>query len=92
MLDLSDSRNFSRTLAALGLFLGPLLFVLGTLIDPAWADDRGEYLQAVGEAPGRYLLAGALWTLGSLLFIPGALGVAKLMRAEGSHWDRWEPD
>lgn len=83
MLDLSDSRNFSRTLAALGLFLGPLLFVLGTLIDPAWSDDRGEYLQAVGEAPGRYLLAGALWTLGSLLFIPGALGVAKLMRGRG---------
>ncbi len=80
---MSDSRRFSRSLAAVGLFLGPLLFFLGTLVDPAWGDDEAAYLDAVAGAPGRYLLAGALWTIGSLLFIPGVLGVMKLMRGKG---------
>lgn len=83
MLDMSDSRNFSRTLAALGLFLGPLLFLAATVVDPAWAEDPGDYLAEVAAAPGQYLVSGALWTLGALLFIPGALGVMKLMRGKG---------
>jgi len=70
-------------LAAVGLFMGPLLFFLGTLVDPAWGDDQAAYLEAVAGAPGRYLFAGALWTIGCLLFIPGALGVMKLMRGKG---------
>lgn len=83
MLNLSDSRNFSRTLAALGLSLGPFLFFVGTVIDPAWADDTGDYLQAIADAPGTYTAAGVLWTIGALLFIPGMLGVMKLMRGKG---------
>lgn len=59
------------------------MFFLGTLVDPAWGDDPAAYLEAVAAAPGRYLLAGALWTIGSLLFIPGMLGVMKLMRGRG---------
>lgn len=46
--------------------------ILGTLVDPAWGDDPAAYLGPVAAVPGRYLLAGALWTIGSLLFIPGA--------------------
>lgn len=80
---LEDSRSFSRTLAGLGLFLGPLCFFLGTLLDPAWEDDAGAYLESVGAESGRYLAAGALWTVGSLLFIPGVLGAMKLMRGRG---------
>jgi hypothetical protein len=70
-------------LAGLGLFLGPLFFFLGTLLDPAWEDDAGAYLEAVAGDSGRYLSAGALWTVGSLLFIPGMLGAMKLMRGKG---------
>jgi len=83
MLDVSDSRNFSRTLAGLGLVLGPLFFLIGSMIDPAWSDNRATYLETVAGAPGRYLFAGALWTLGALLFIPGMLGVMKIMRGRG---------
>lgn len=80
---MSDSRRFSRSLAAAGLFIGPILFFLATLADPAWGDDPAAYLEAVAGAPGRYLLAGALWSIGSLLLIPGMLGVMKLMRGKG---------
>lgn len=48
---MSDSRRFSRSLAAVGLFMGPLLFFLGTLVDPAWGDDQAAYLEAVAGAP-----------------------------------------
>ncbi len=37
MLRFSDSRNFSRTLAAIGLIAGPLLLCIESLLDPAWA-------------------------------------------------------
>jgi hypothetical protein len=83
MLDLSDSRNFSRTLSGLGLLGGPLLFFLGSILDPAWADDPVQYLGEVGAAGNRYLLAGVAWSLGSLLLVAGLLGVIKLMRGKG---------
>lgn len=80
MLRFSDSRNFSRTLAAIGLLAGPLLLAIGGLLDPAWDDDAATYLQNVADGKGAYIAAGALGTVGTLLFIPGMLGVARLMR------------
>jgi hypothetical protein len=81
MLRFSDSRNFSRTLAAIGLIAGPLLFTIQGLLDPAWASDSAEYLTAVADDKGRYIAAGAAGTIGSLLFIPGLLGVMRLFRS-----------
>jgi hypothetical protein len=83
MLRLSDSRNFSRTLAAIGLIAGPVLLAIGGLLDPAWDDDAATYLQNVVDDKGMYIAAGALGTVGTLLFIPGMLGVRKLMRRRG---------
>jgi hypothetical protein len=80
MLRFSDSRNFSRTLAAIGLLAGPLLFCIQSLLDPAWASDGAEYLAEVADDKGRYIASGAVGTIGSLLFIPGLLGVARLFR------------
>ena len=83
MLSFSDSRNFSRTLAAIGLIVGPLLFVLGTLIDPAWDDDHAAYLEEVADGKGAYITAGVLNTVGSLIFIAGTIGVMRLLRGRG---------
>lgn len=80
MLRFSDSRSFRRTLAAIGLIAGPLLFTIETLLDPAWASDSAEYLTEVADNKGRYIGAGAVGTIGSLLFIPGLLGVMRLFR------------
>jgi hypothetical protein len=80
MLKWSDSRNFGRTLAAIGLVAGPLLLMVGSLVDPAWSDDSAEYVQEVADASGRYVVAGAVWTIGTLLFVAGALGLVRLLR------------
>jgi hypothetical protein len=83
MLRFSDSRNFSRTLAGIGLIAGPALFVIASLLDPAWDSDHAVYLQEVADGEGRYAVSGVLWTLGSLLFIAGTLGLIKLLRGRG---------
>jgi hypothetical protein len=83
MLSLSDSRNLARTLAAIGLVVGPLLLFLSVVLDPAWSDDSAQYLQEVADSKGRYILVGALWTVGTLLFIAGTLGLVRLMRGPG---------
>jgi hypothetical protein len=83
MLRLRDSANFSRTLAAIGLLLGPLLLALSSILDPAWDDDAATYLAEVADNKGAYIAAGAIGTIGTLLFIPGMLGVMRLMRRRG---------
>jgi Domain of unknown function (DUF4386) len=80
MLGLSDTRRFSRTLAAIGLVLGPLLFLLDTLIDPAWADDDAAYLAEVAGHKGRYVIAELASTFGALIWIVGMVGIMRLLR------------
>jgi Domain of unknown function (DUF4386) len=80
MLKLSDSRNFGRTFAGLALIAAPVLFLVGTAVDPAWADDTEEYLNEVAADKGLYLLAGILNLVGALLLIAGLLGVIHLLR------------
>lgn len=77
---MSDSRSFGRTLAAVGLIGGPLLLVAASLVDPAWSDDTATYLQEVADDKGRYVAAGALDTVGTLLLIAGTLGLVRLLR------------
>ena len=57
-----------------------MLLLISTLVDPAWSDDSAEYLAEVADDKGLYILAGILGSLGSLLLIPGMLGVARLFR------------
>jgi hypothetical protein len=80
MLKFSDSRNFSRTLAGLGLIAGPALFLVSQILSPAWSDDTAEYLEEVAGDEGLHLLSALLFLLGGMLLLAGALGVIKLMR------------
>jgi hypothetical protein len=80
MLRLPDSRNVSRTLAVVGLVAGPLLFFVDTLIDPAWDEDNAVYLAEVAANKHLNITAEVVATLGSLVFIPGTIGVMRLMR------------
>jgi drug/metabolite transporter (DMT)-like permease len=81
MLKLSDSRNFGRTFAGLSLIVSSILFLVGTALDPAWADDSVEYLDEVAADKGLYALSGILSLVGALLLIPGLLGVIHLLRS-----------
>ena len=80
MLRLSDSRNFSRTLAGLGLILGPVLFVISALVSPAWEDDTAGYLEQVAGNQGAHLASALIFLLGALLLLPGFVGVIHLLR------------
>jgi hypothetical protein len=75
-----DSRRFGRTLAAVGLVLGPLLFLLDAAIDPAWAEGDAAYLAEVAASRTTYITAEVASTVGSLLLIAGMIGVMRLMR------------
>lgn len=80
---MGDSARVSRVLAAVGLVVGPLLLALGALLDTAWEDDAAAYLAEVDAAQGRYLAAGIVSTVGTLVFILGSLGIVRLMRRRG---------
>ncbi|MEJ7803731.1 MAG: hypothetical protein WKH68_10245 [Candidatus Limnocylindria bacterium] len=67
-------------LAAAGLVLGPLLFLLDGVIDPAWADDDAAYLAEVASSRTAYITAELASTIGALLLIAGMVGVMRVMR------------
>ena len=79
MLRFSDTRNFSRTLAAIGLIAGPSSSPssrCSTRRGPATAPStspRWRTTRAATSLPG-------VGTIGSLVFIPGLLGVMRLFR------------
>ena len=78
--ELTGSRPFSRALAAGGLVLGPLLFLLDALIDPAWAADDAAYLAEVASSETVYLAAEVASTIGALFLIAGMIGLMHELR------------
>jgi hypothetical protein len=80
MVRLPDSRTASRVLAALGLVVGPLMFLCDTVIDPAWAEDHSAYLAEIAGSKAAYVAAEVIATIGALLLIAGLLGVMRLLR------------
>jgi Domain of unknown function (DUF4386) len=83
VLRFSDSRNFSRTLAGLGLIVGPALLVVGSLLSPASDDNTAQYLQNVADGKDAYFASAVLFLFGGYLLIPGVLGIIRLMRGRG---------
>jgi hypothetical protein len=70
----------SRLLAAC-VVLAPLFALVGALIGyQGTGDDLGEEVRWIEEHTGRWLASNALWLYGSLLFIPGAIGLLRLVR------------
>ena len=69
-------------MAAAGLVLGPLLFLLDVLIDPAWAKDDATYLDEVAANEAAYLAGEIASTIGALFLIAGMAGVVRLLRED----------
>ena len=79
MLRLSDERNFTRTLAGLSLIVAPLLLLLGNLIDPGGSDKAAERLTEIADNEARYVAAGYLLLVGAWAFVPGLIGLWRLL-------------
>ena len=77
----SGTPSWTSRLLAASLVLAPLLAFVGALIGYQGAgDDLGEEVRWIEEHTGRWLASNALWIYGSLLFIPGAIGLLRLVR------------
>lgn len=83
MPDLYDPRDQHRLLAVSGLIAGPLLFLISTLISPAFTvapEEPHLYLERVAASPDLHLVAAGLFLAGALAFLPGLMGTMHLLR------------
>lgn len=83
MLNFSDSRNFTRTLAAISLIVTPLILLAGAIIGPDLGDNYREELANIADNEAAYVTSGVLFLVGPLVFVPGMMGVNRLMRRRG---------
>lgn len=83
MLNFSDSRNFTRTLAAISLLVTPVLLLLGVLVGPDTGDDAAKQLVEIADNEAGYVIGGLLFLIAPLVFVPGMMGVIRLMRRGG---------
>lgn len=83
MLNFSDSRNFTRTLAAVSLMLTPVLLLLAAVIGPDLGDDTAEELANIADNEAAYVISGLLFLVSPLVLVPGMMGVIRLMRRRG---------
>lgn len=83
MLNFSDSRNFTRTLAAISLIVTPLLLLASAIIGPDLGDNYTEELANIADNEAAYVISGLLFLVSPLFFVPGMLGVVRLLRRRG---------
>jgi hypothetical protein len=83
VLNFSDSRNFTRTLAALGLIVAPLMLLAAAIIGPDLGDNYEEELANIADNEAAYVISGILFLFAPLVLLPGMLGVIRLLRRRG---------
>src|SRR5919204_2769488 len=83
MLNFADSRNFTRTLAAISLIVTPILLLLAAIIGPDLGDNVTDELEAIADNKASYVISGLLFLISPLVFVPGMMGVIRLMRRRG---------
>jgi hypothetical protein len=83
MLNFSDSRNFTRTLAAISLLVTPVLLFLAVIIGPDMGDDAAEQLADIADSETGFVIGGLLFLIAPLVLVPGMMGVIRLMRRRG---------
>ncbi len=80
---LSDERAFVRVLAGFSLIAAPLLLLLANVIDPSVSDTAAKRLSEIADHEARYIVAGYLLLLGAWLFVPGLIGLWRLLGGTG---------
>lgn len=70
----------ARTASAVCLVLAPLLFLASTFLTAPYADDENAYLDALAAAPTASVLGSLAFLVGTLLLVPGLVGVIRLLR------------
>ncbi|MDQ5819893.1 MAG: hypothetical protein M3540_00435 [Actinomycetota bacterium] len=78
-MDLSDHRNFRRTIAGAAMIGAPLVFVLAELLHAEFQTEAAKQLTAVSDNTGRWYAAHVLVLLGLALVVPAFLGLVHLL-------------
>lgn len=81
MLKIWDADNFRRTLAGLCLIAAPLVLLVALLVHPG--EGEGGLVQTISDNPGRVEISNLLIIISSVLFVPGLLGILRLIRERG---------
>ncbi len=82
MPKINDADNFRRTLAGVCLIAAPLTLLAALLVHPG--EGSGGFVQAIAENPGRVEVSNLLIILSSILFVPGLIGILRVIRGRGS--------
>lgn len=83
MLNLKNPANFRRSLAAIGLILGPLALLAATIVEPDTADEGAAYLADVAENAGRVEATTILYLIGFTALLAGVIGIVHVIRERG---------
>lgn len=83
MLNLTNPASFRRSLAAIGLILGPLALLAASIVEPDTADEGAEYLADVAENAGRVEATTILYMIGFTALLAGVIGIVHVIRRRG---------
>jgi hypothetical protein len=79
-MSVSESAARARTASAVCLVLAPLLLLVSTFLMTPYGEDQNAYLDALAAAPTTNMLGALAFLAGTLLFVPGLIGVIRLLR------------
>jgi hypothetical protein len=81
LLRFSDGRNFGRTLTGLCLIVGPVLYLIASIVGPDVDDDnKAKELANIAANKGSYLVSGVLWLLAAIVLIAASIGIIHMFR------------
>jgi len=81
MLRFSDGRNFGRTLTGLCLILGPVLYLIASIVGPDVDDDnKAKELANIAANKGSFLVSGVIWLVAAIVLIAASVGIIHMFR------------
>ena len=83
MLNLKNPANFRRSIAGLGLIVGPLALLVAAIIEPDTRDDGAAYLADVAKHVGATQATTILFVVGFTALLAGVIGVVHMIRERG---------
>lgn len=81
MLKIWNADNFRRTLAGLALVAAPLVLLVALIVHPG--EGEGGFVQTVADNTARVEVSNLLIIFSSVLFVPGLIGILRLIRGRG---------
>jgi hypothetical protein len=76
----SDSQHLRKTVAGLGMVLGPLMLLVAFVASPRLETEAAAQLRVAAEHADRYYLVNLIAMIGIALMVPAVLGLMHMIR------------